>query len=93
MGLDKAELRYKGRRLVDHMAALLRASGVETVYVSGAVSSYHSIHDVVSDRGPVGGLYSVVQALAESTFDSALVVPVDMPLLTPDLLRRLFCDL
>lgn len=91
MGQDKALLPYRGGRLVDWMASLLRASGVVDVHVSvpadRSYPGHRCVADTAADAGPVGGILSVVAAL--TGYRGFLVVPVDMPLLTPGMLGRL----
>ena len=89
MRANKAELLYHGKRLIDHMADVLRCSGIVEIYVSGSCAGYASIGDVIPDRGPVGGILSVVCALQSSVFSAGLIVPVDMPLINTMLLTPL----
>ena len=91
MGRDKALLPYRGGRLVDWMAGRLLAAGVADVHVSVPADrfypGYRCIADASADVGPVGGILSTVAA--SSGYRGYLVVPVDMPLLTPEMLARL----
>ena len=91
MGRDKARLSYRGRHLVDWMADMLRAGGATETYVSSPADrtypGHRCIADASPDAGPVGGILSVVTSV--SGYDGYLVVPVDMPLLTPEMLARL----
>jgi molybdenum cofactor guanylyltransferase len=84
MGADKSRLRYRGRPLSEHMSALLRQAGVEHTFLSGP----DGIRDILPGRGPLGGMHACMNALA-ADFSHLLFVPVDMPLLRPDQLRRL----
>lgn len=86
MGQDKALLRWRGSTLLEHSCALLRALGAQPVKVSGDYPGFDSVPDAVPRCGPLGGLYSVVETLADGP---AWVVPVDMPLLDVTLLRQL----
>lgn len=81
MGKDKATLPWKGARLVDVVAGILREAGIADVYVSGAVEGYANIIDLLPDKGPVGGICACVQDL-QSLYAGLLFVPVDMPLLS-----------
>jgi molybdopterin-guanine dinucleotide biosynthesis protein A len=83
MGRDKAALSYHGLPLRDHMAALLCEAGVSRVVLSGP----GGIPDREPGAGPVAGIASV--AAAEPQARTFLFVPVDMPLLSPALLRAL----
>lgn len=89
MGRDKATLPYRDKRLIDHMAELLYASDIDTVIVSGQVAGFHCIADEIKNTGPMGGIYSVIQTIDPSIFQSSLFIPVDMPRLTPDVLNYL----
>ncbi|WP_299944712.1 molybdenum cofactor guanylyltransferase [uncultured Microbulbifer sp.] len=77
MGRDKALLTHpECGSFLEHAEALLRALPLAQVVTSGARPG--GIEDLVPERGPLGGLYSV--ALATGA-EAALVIPVDMPLL------------
>jgi molybdenum cofactor guanylyltransferase len=89
MGHDKALLPWQGRPLLDHMIGLAREAGIDHVYVSGDRPGYRSIPDMTPGLGPLGGLASAAAALPDGRL---LVLAVDMPRLTPDLLRALMDD-
>ena len=84
MGQDKALLNYQGLTLLDYMQQLLKPVTLSHVYISR--SDY--IADCIADKGPLGGIYSVVQQLPASVL-SLLILPIDMPLLKPQLLQNL----
>lgn len=86
MGRDKAMLSWRGDTLLGLMQRRLRESGVARVIVSGAYPDCDAIPDRFAGLGPLGGLASVADALPDGPM---LVVPVDMPLLSPGLLRYL----
>ncbi|NIK44086.1 molybdenum cofactor guanylyltransferase [Xanthomonas arboricola] len=87
MGQDKALLQWRERPLLEHMQALLRDAGAHNVVISGDRPDYAGIADAQPDLGPLGGLASVINRLADAT--TLVVVPVDMPLLSRSLLERL----
>lgn len=86
MGHDKALLIYQGRRLIDHMALLLQETGITDIYVSGHVEGYHCITDRIPHKGPLSGIYSISNHPTMNRYTTFLIVPIDMPLLTPQLL-------
>lgn len=86
MGRDKAQLAWRDQPLLAHACATLQAAGACKVVVSGDYPEYAGIPDVLPALGPLGGLASVVDALPDGV---VLLVPVDMPLLTPVLLHEL----
>jgi molybdopterin-guanine dinucleotide biosynthesis protein A len=88
MGRDKALLNWQGAPLIEHQIALLRAAGMEAVYVSGERPDYQGIADAVPRSGPVGGVASIARALTVDA--NLLIIPVDMPRLTPALLSALY---
>lgn len=90
MGVDKALLPWHGRPLIEHMRGLLLDTGATTVVFSGERAGYPGIADRWPDHGPIGGLASVVAGLDDGEL---LVVPVDMPLLTVDMLRTLLATM
>lgn len=92
MGEDKSRLIFQGRPLLAHMKALAGAAGGDPVLVSGGRSG--DLPDPQDDAGPVSGLCALAHYLGQSRTEENiprawLVVPVDMPLLGPALLRRL----
>ena len=91
MGRDKATLPYKGKRLVDAVADVVREAGIASVYVSGAIEGYPSLPDLIAERGPMGGICSSAVRLHKQ-YERVLFVPVDMPHLSPELLRLLIAE-
>jgi molybdenum cofactor guanylyltransferase len=88
MGTDKASLSYRGRTLVQHMRALAARSGAAPVLVSGGREA--DLQDAVAFTGPAAGLCALARHVASAGGPGRwLVLPVDMPLLGPELLRRL----
>lgn len=87
MGQDKALLPWHGRPLLAQMQALLLQAGAQQVLVSGNYPQFAGIADARADLGPLGGLASVIDRVADGT--TLLVVPVDMPLLSGALLACL----
>jgi molybdopterin-guanine dinucleotide biosynthesis protein A len=90
MGRDKATLPLaSGERLVDRVvaavAAALRAAGepAPRVLVSGDVAGHECLPDAAPGLGPLGGLATVLGRLPAADAGWLLVVPVDLPALTP----------
>ena len=83
MGQNKAELIYQGSPLKQHMKSVLLAGGVDRVYFSGP----EGIVDQQPGLGPLSGLSSCLNELLDEK--SVLFVPVDMPLLTSDVIVAL----
>lgn len=90
MGCDKAQLSYHGRPLIEHMQRRLDAMGPARLVIGGRLPG---LRDLVPDGGPVASICALAQNLALSGgLEQWLIVPVDMPLLAPDLLFRLLSD-
>lgn len=87
MGVDKAALAFEGLPLRDHMAGLLRGAGADPVLTLGGAGG---LADPVDVLGPAAGLFALIDYVtAKSQPEKWLLVPVDMPLLTPPLLQCL----
>lgn len=90
MGCDKAQLSYHGRPLIEHMQRRLDAMGPARLVIGGRSPG---LRDLVPDGGPVASVCALAQNLALSGGPERwLIVPVDMPLLSQDLLFRLLND-
>ncbi|HAJ89470.1 MAG TPA: molybdenum cofactor guanylyltransferase [Rhodospirillaceae bacterium] len=87
MGRNKALLDFRGRPLVQHMMNILRDLGLQDIYISGSIANYPCIDDNRPFAGPAQGICNVWQKKPD--YEGYLFVPVDMPLLTADILRLL----
>jgi molybdopterin-guanine dinucleotide biosynthesis protein A len=84
MGTDKTQLKIGGRDLLEHAKHILSKAKIETVFIS------HPDHipDRISDCGPLGGIDAILNASKE-TCSHVIFIPVDMPMMKPDLLSLL----
>ena len=92
MGQDKALMRYQGRTLIDNASLLLRSASCDKVLISRNAPGF--LNDKIEDAGPLSGVHAVLDALSQSDNHNGnpcelLVLPVDMPQMTPELLRIL----
>ena len=84
MGMDKAELVIQGESLLEHSVRCLKEAGAEQVLVSG--EGYEGgIPDVFPGTGPLAGVHAALVA----TQQDLLVLPVDMPQMSPEILSAL----
>ncbi len=83
MGEDKSELIYLGCNLVEHMQKVLQPLNIEKIYISGK----DGVRDLVPNKGPLGGIHSVLKLLPDNS--EVIICPVDMPLLSKKLLCKL----
>lgn len=86
MGQNKADLLFRGQPLVSQMQQLLWDAGVDDCTVSGPRPADGWLADRQPGLGPLAGIDTALNTLA---CDAVLLVPVDMPLLTPRLLQTL----
>ena len=87
MGQNKARLDYNGVSLLDHMISVLECTGLEDIYVSGHQDGYRCIPDSTVHNGPAHAMFDVLNHLDHT--GGVLFIPVDMPLLSIDILRLL----
>ncbi|WP_114325884.1 molybdenum cofactor guanylyltransferase [Candidatus Colwellia aromaticivorans] len=84
MGQDKAKLLRNTTDMLNFSKQLLINSGVNNVVVSG---NEYDIPDKVKNSGPVGGIYSVLSNFPQTK--SLLILPVDLPFMTTEILANL----
>lgn len=96
MGTSKALLSFKGQRLIDRALAMLSEAlsvGVaglgQDIVISGNLEGYPCVPDRLLSMGPIGGLEAIVSQFASQDKVNLLVVPIDMPALTSNMLRNL----
>ena len=92
MGQDKALMRYQGRTLIDNASLLLQSASCDKVLISRNAPGF--LNDKIEDAGPLSGVHAVLDALSQYDNHNGnpcelLVLPVDMPQMTPELLRIL----
>lgn len=93
MGIDKAELCLNGETLLLRARRILLQADCSEIFMSGHErANWPSGHitDALEQKGPVGGLVSVIRALSgKHPLCRMVVIPVDTPKLQPELLRTL----
>lgn len=87
MGQNKALLDYQGEPLIRHMMEILKTTGIKEIFISGDVDGYDCLSDQEPFTGPAEAIKSIIKRL--SGYAGFLFVPVDMPLLKPDMLHLL----
>ena len=83
MGENKAGLIRNNTNMLNYSKQLLTDVGIKQVVVSG---SQYQVPDLFENAGPVAGIYSVLQRYQPAAI---LVLPVDLPLMTPAVLAKL----
>ncbi len=85
MGQDKSQLTLpNGLTQAEHAEQLLYQAGCSQVVICGPHPGW--LPDRLPHLGPLGAIETVMHKMRP---DKMLVIPVDMPMLTPALLRRL----
>lgn len=88
MGTDKSQLKIGDKTLLEHAEQLLLNSGIKPIFISGAKSSSKDcIKDKYIDKGPLAGISASLNYLTR--YDFILFIPVDMPLLTKQIIVEL----
>lgn len=93
MHKNKANMVFAGKKLLTHALICLKKTGLENVCTSGNFTNVQYVVDIIPNLGPVGGIYSVIMHPLYANFRFFLIIPVDMPLLMPMLLERLFVNI
>jgi molybdopterin-guanine dinucleotide biosynthesis protein A len=91
-GKPKALAECCGKPLVHYPIAIAKELAVPTFIVNGQIIKYDHlgiqvIPDLIPDCGPIGGLYT---ALKHTSTEFVATIPVDMPLLPPEIYLTLF---
>lgn len=92
MGRDKAWLEVNGYPLILRQVELAREVGAAEVFISGRRDCNYSVLGcpVLTDRFPdTGPLAGIERGLAATSTPLLLALAVDLPRLTPSVLRRL----
>ena len=80
MGRDKAALDFHGKSLLRYQAEKLRRIGIEDLVIAGgdvSLPGARTVQDRFPGHGPLGGLHAALEQIENP---SALVLPVDTPL-------------
>lgn len=89
MGTDKVSVMFNGRTLLERALDLARAMTAQ-VRIVGNASKFAAfapvVEDIFSGCGPLGGIHAALRA---SSSDLNLVIAVDIPFVSIDLLRYL----
>lgn len=91
MGTDKGLLDLNGKSFIKHICDALQPIVGSNILIVSANKKYDSlgfsrVEDIIENKGPVGGLYT---ALMESKTKVNLVLSIDVPLVSTELLHWL----
>lgn len=90
-GADKALAVYDGKSFLDRAVSLLASLKLKPIVVTRQGADYPPagcavIRDQLFEKGPLGGIYTAMTVFKSTSF---LVLPCDMPGLTPETLSDL----
>lgn len=87
MGTDKATLLRNGENMHTFSRSLLQSIGVKNVVIStNQNQTIEGTRDKIANAGPLGGIFSVLQ---QHRPKAALILPIDLPLMTQETLAHL----
>lgn len=90
MGVDKAAIRFGGERLAERAARVLTGACPLAVEVGPGWSRLPALREDPPDQGPLCAVAAGWSALRErGHFGPVIVLAVDLPLVTPELLTHL----
>lgn len=87
MGKDKAGLKYNNKSFLNVAIDHLKAANCAEVYVNNA----DNLTDIIANLGPLGGIYTALTTQPNAQY--WLIIPIDMPLLTPQIFDILVAGL
>ncbi|MCP3673828.1 MAG: molybdenum cofactor guanylyltransferase [Gammaproteobacteria bacterium] len=90
---DKSQLVWQGKTLLEHTSQLLLDAGCKGVLISNN-NNQNYIADRYKQSGPLAGIDACLNHIQEhhSDTDTMLIMPVDMPLMSVNLLKKLKND-
>ncbi len=88
MGTDKTRMLFNDKTLLEHAIDLLKDFTDEIIVsINREINmDIHTIKDEIPGIGPIGGLYTTLKNIRNQ---AAIVIPVDTPLLSVDLIKYL----
>jgi molybdopterin-guanine dinucleotide biosynthesis protein A len=90
MQSEKGLALYKNKPFIEHIidAVLPVTSKIQLITNSCDYDylKYNTIHDVLPDKGPIGGIYT---ALVHSNYELNLILSCDIPLISTKIMREL----
>ena len=88
MGADKTRMQFNDKTFLEHAVDLLKDFTDEIIISINRETDLgiHTVKDEIPDIGPLGGLYTALKNIQNN---AAIVIPVDTPLLSKDVLKYL----
>jgi molybdopterin-guanine dinucleotide biosynthesis protein A len=86
MGSDKPSLPFGSETMLERVTRIARSVADDVIVVGRRDQGASTVHDATEDQGPLAG---IAAGLSASTTDLNIVVACDMPLINPEVLKRL----
>lgn len=83
MGRDKAALKYMGTSFLELAIGHLKAVDCDEIYINNT----DNLADLIANLGPLGGIYTAL--ISHPNVQYWLIIPIDMPRLTSEILSNL----
>ncbi|WP_445710431.1 molybdenum cofactor guanylyltransferase [Flavobacterium sp.] len=95
MGSDKGMLLLNETVFIAHIVKALQEAAIQNITIVSANSDYdflncNRIEDIYSDKGPVGGIFT---ALLHSKTEQNIILSVDVPLISADIITWLIANI
>lgn len=94
MGSDKGMLLLHGAVFIEHIVKALKVASVENITIVSDNAAYdflncNRIQDIYPNKGPVGGIFT---ALSYSKTKENIILSVDVPLISSDIIKWLIAN-
>lgn len=95
MGSDKGMLLLKETVFIAHIVKALQEATIKNITIVSANSDYdflncNRIEDIYPDKGPVGGIFT---ALSHSETEQNIILSVDVPLISAEIISWLITNI
>lgn len=95
MGSDKGMLLLNETVFIAHIISALKTAGIESITIVSGNKAYdflncNRIEDLYSDKGPVSGIFT---ALSHSITKQNIILSVDIPLISPAIIKWLIANI
>jgi len=95
MGSDKGMLPLNETVFIEHIVNALEEASIKNITIVSSNTAYdflncNRIEDIIPDKGPVGGIFT---ALSHSKTKQTLILSVDIPLISADIIKWIIANI
>jgi molybdenum cofactor guanylyltransferase len=91
MGFNKENILLNGLRLIDEKINFFLSIGFNNINISGKITGYNNIHDFIIVKGPMSGIFTILNFKKNIIF--MFFVPVDLCLISIESIFLFFFNL